>query len=78
MERVPASLPTLLAPTRRQVNAKELLREVHAAEEGLEAGVGLSVCVETGDGLVFIGVELKSGQQPMNNQYVMNQPRHID
>ena len=29
----------ILVPTRRQVNAKALLREVHAAEEGLEAGV---------------------------------------
>ena len=28
------------ASTRRQVNARGLLREVQAAEEGLEAGVG--------------------------------------
>jgi hypothetical protein len=27
-------------PTHRQVNAKVLLREVQAAEEGMEAGVG--------------------------------------
>jgi hypothetical protein len=32
-----ARYPNLGAPT--QVNAKRLLREVHAAEEGLEAGV---------------------------------------
>ena len=30
----------ILSPARRQVNAKGLLREVQAAEEGLEAGVG--------------------------------------
>jgi hypothetical protein len=33
-------LPAILAPARRQVNAKGPLRELHAAEEGLEAGVG--------------------------------------
>jgi hypothetical protein len=27
----------ILDPARRQVNVKDLLREVHAAEEGLEA-----------------------------------------
>ncbi len=27
-------MPAILGPTRRQVNAKGLLREVHAAEEG--------------------------------------------
>ena len=30
----------MLRPTRRQVNAKRLLQQVHAEEEGLEAGVG--------------------------------------
>jgi hypothetical protein len=29
----------ILAPTRRQVNAAALLREVHAAEEGVGVGV---------------------------------------
>ena len=27
-------MPAILAPTRRQVNAEGLVREVHAAEEG--------------------------------------------
>ncbi len=31
---------SILGPTRRQVNAKGLFREVQATEEGLEAGVG--------------------------------------
>ena len=34
------SFPAILGPTRRQVNATGLHREVHAAEERLEAGVG--------------------------------------
>ena len=41
----------ILAPARRQVNAKALLREIHAAEEGLEAGVnrlGLSYALVWG------------------------------
>ncbi len=33
-------LPAILGPARRQVNAKGLLPEVQAAEEGLEAKVG--------------------------------------
>jgi hypothetical protein len=40
-------VPAILAPTPRQVNAKALLREVHAAEEGLEAGVGAQAERET-------------------------------
>ncbi len=32
-------MPAILRPARRQVNAQDLLREVHAAEDGLEAGV---------------------------------------
>ena len=37
----PPSLPDILFRTPTQVNAKELLREVHAAEEGVEAGANL-------------------------------------
>ncbi len=33
-------LKDILAPTRRQVNAQGLLREVHAEEEEVKAGVG--------------------------------------
>ena len=32
-------LSNILSPARRQVNAQGLHREVHAAEEGLEAGL---------------------------------------
>ena len=35
-----SDVAAILGPARRQVNAKGLLREVQAAEEGLEAGVG--------------------------------------
>ncbi len=34
-------MPVILALTHRQVNAQGLLQEVHAAEEGLEAGVAV-------------------------------------
>ena len=32
-------MPAILGPARRRVNAKALLREVQAAEEGVEAGL---------------------------------------
>ena len=57
---------------RSHVNAASLLREVHAAEEGLEAGVELSGCVETTDGLVFVGVHLKNRQEAMHRQNIVN------
>ncbi len=52
--------------------APSLLREIPAAEEGLEAGVELSGCVETTDGLVFVGVHLKNRQEAMHRQNIVN------
>ena len=66
------SLEAILFRTPTQVNAQGLLREVHAAEEGLEAGVELSGCVETTDGLVFVGVHLKNRQEAMHRQNIVN------
>ncbi len=39
-------MPAILVPTRRQVNAEGLLREVHAAEEGERKEFSTLVCVE--------------------------------
>ncbi len=54
-------MPAILRPVRRQVNAKGLLREVHAAEEGVEAGVGVQAELQAHQRLWQLGSHPQPG-----------------